>query len=90
MRTYRDKEHNLLMDIRNGKFQNNDHTFKQEFFELVDDLEKKFLYASENTVLPDMSAVTWFRIPARFSEKTKMVYKDSPPALPIREGVECI
>ena len=53
MRTYRDKEHNLLMDIRNGKFQNNDHTFKQEFFELVDDLEKKFLYASENTVLPD-------------------------------------
>jgi len=41
------------MDIRNGKFQNNDHTFKQEFFELVDDLGKKFLYASENTVLPD-------------------------------------
>ena len=33
--------------------QNNDHTFKQEFFELVDNLEKKFLYASENTVLPD-------------------------------------
>ena len=53
MRTYRDKEHNLLMDIRNGKFQNNDHTFKQEFFELVDALEKKFIYASENTVLPD-------------------------------------
>lgn len=53
MRTYRDKEHDLLMDIRNGKFQNEDYTFKPEFFELVDDLEKKFLYASEHTGLPD-------------------------------------
>ena len=53
MHTYREREHELLMDIRNGKFQNRDHTFKPEFFELVSEWEKKFQYASMNTDLPD-------------------------------------
>ena len=53
MHAYRDVEHDLLMDIRNGKFQNSDHTFKPEFFDLVSEWEKNFQYAAMNTDLPD-------------------------------------
>lgn len=53
LHTYREKEHDLLMDIRNGKFQNSDHTFKSEFFDLVNEWEKQFQYAAENTSLPE-------------------------------------
>ena len=53
MVTYREKEHNLLMDIRNGKYQKDDHTYYKEFFELVTQLEKDFEYAADNTVLPE-------------------------------------
>ena len=53
MVTYREKEHNLLMDIRNGKYQKDDHTYYNEFFELVTQLEKDFEYAADNTVLPE-------------------------------------
>ena len=53
MRTYREKEHDLLMDIRNGKFQKSDHTFHSSFFELVDSLEARFKHAAEHTVLPE-------------------------------------
>lgn len=52
MHTYREKEHGLLMDIRNGKFQKGDHTFESSFFDLIDDLERKFKYAAEHSVLP--------------------------------------
>lgn len=51
--TYRENEHDLLMSIRNGKFQNKDHTFCSEFFDLVDMYEKQFKYAADNSVLPD-------------------------------------
>lgn len=53
IRTYRDKEHDLLMDIRNGKYQKEDHTFRPEFFEMLDEFDKKFRYAADNTILPD-------------------------------------
>lgn len=53
MHTYREKEHDLLMDIRAGKYQRDDHTYRDEFFELVNELEKNFQYAAEHTVLPD-------------------------------------
>ena len=52
MHTYREKEHDLLMDIRNGKFQKDDHSFESSFFDLIDDLERKFKYAAEHSVLP--------------------------------------
>lgn len=51
--TYREKEHDLLMDIRNGKFQNPDHTFNNAFFELVDQLESQFQYAAKHSILPE-------------------------------------
>ncbi len=51
--TYREKEHKLLIEIRNGKFQKSDHSYTTDFFDLVEKLNKRFLYASKNTVLPD-------------------------------------
>ncbi len=51
--TYREKEHDLLMDIRNGEFQNEDGTYRSEFFDMVNDFEKRFNYAKENTSLPN-------------------------------------
>lgn len=50
--TYREADHDLLMSIRNGAYQNEDHTYKPEFFEMIDDLKKRLDYAKENTSLP--------------------------------------
>ena len=50
--TYRDKEHDLLMDIRNGKFVQEDGTYRQEFFEMVDEYEKRLKYDAESSPLP--------------------------------------
>lgn len=46
VQTFREKEHNLLMDIRNGVYS------YEQIFEMVDELEKKFEYAAENSPLP--------------------------------------
>jgi hypothetical protein len=51
--TYREKDHDLLMSIRSGIYQKEDGTYRQEFFEMVDDFEKRLAYAKENTSLPD-------------------------------------
>lgn len=51
--TYREKEHDLLLKIRNGYYQLEDGTYSPDFFELIDELESKFKYAAENTSLPD-------------------------------------
>lgn len=50
--TYREKEHDLLMDIRNGKYLDANKQPIPEFFEMVDDYEKRLDYAKENTSLP--------------------------------------
>lgn len=51
--TYREKEHDLLMDIRFGKYQNVDGTFREEFYEMISDFENRLHYAAENTDLPE-------------------------------------
>lgn len=51
--TYREKEHDFLMDIRNGKYLDDNRQPIPEFFELVDEYEKKLKYAKENTELPN-------------------------------------
>ena len=51
--TYRNKEYDWLMDIRNGKYLDENRQPIPEFFEIVDDLEKRLVYAKENTFLPD-------------------------------------
>ncbi len=51
--TYREKEHDLLMDIRNGKYLDDNRQPIEEFYEMVDDYEKRLEYAKQNTSLPD-------------------------------------
>lgn len=61
--TYRVKEHDLLLSIRNGEYQKEDGTFREEFYELLEDYERKLDYAAANTELqdePDMKQVMDF------------------------------
>lgn len=51
--TYREKDHNLLMSIRSGAYQLEDGSYRSEFFEMVNEFEKRLDYAKENTSLPD-------------------------------------
>ena len=50
--TYREKEHDLLMSIRNGDFLK-DNVPTKEFRDMVDDLQLKFEKAKEKSYLPD-------------------------------------
>lgn len=50
--TYRAKEHDLLMDIRNGKYLDDEDHPLPEFYDIVDDLESKLEYWKEHTELP--------------------------------------
>ena len=52
--TYREKEHDLLMDIRNGKYLDENRQPVPEFFEMIDELENRMEYAKKNTGLPDV------------------------------------
>lgn len=51
--TYRGDDLPLLMSIRNGEFQNEDGTFRDEFYQMVDEYEKRMDYAKNNTSLPE-------------------------------------
>lgn len=51
--TYREADHDLLMSIRHGEYQREDGTYRQEFFDMVSEFEKKLAYAKENTSLPE-------------------------------------
>lgn len=51
--TKRVDEHNLLMDVRNGKFSDLNGTPNKDFFDMVEEYERKFEEALKNTTLPD-------------------------------------
>ena len=51
--TYREKEHDLLMNIRNGKYINENEQPLPEFYDIVSEYEEKLEYAKEHTNLPD-------------------------------------
>lgn len=51
--TYREAEHDLLMEIRDGKYLDENRQPIPEFFEMVDEYERRLEYASENTSLPE-------------------------------------
>lgn len=50
--TYRKNEHDELMEIRNGKYLNEHDQPIPEFYEMVDQLEKRLEYDKKNTSLP--------------------------------------
>lgn len=61
--TYRRDEQKLLLEIRNGQYQREDGTFRDEFYELITEYEKKLDYAAKHTNLPeepDMNRVQEF------------------------------
>lgn len=51
--TYRAKEHDLLMSIRNGEYLDKNRQPISEFYDLLNEYEKKSEYAKENTSLPE-------------------------------------
>lgn len=52
--TYRAAEHDLLMYIRNGGYLDKNRQPTAEFYDLLNEYEKRFDYAKENTSLPDV------------------------------------
>ena len=42
----------MLLEIRNGKFLDSESQPVPEFYELVNEYEKRFKYAADNTSLP--------------------------------------
>ncbi len=52
--TYREAEHALLMRIRNGEFLDENRQPTSEFYDLLNEYEKRFDYAKKNTTLPDV------------------------------------
>ena len=50
--TYRQKDHDFLMDIRNGKYLDDDKQPTKEFYDIVDELNNKLGYWKEHSELP--------------------------------------
>ena len=50
--TYREKEHELLMDIRFGKYQTDEGTFSDSFYDMMREYERRLHYVAEHTDLP--------------------------------------
>lgn len=50
--TYRADDREFLLAIRHGKYMNPDGTYRSEFFDIVNELEKRMQYAKANTSLP--------------------------------------
>lgn len=51
--TYREKEHDLLMSIRNGNYLDENRQPIKEFYDMVNELESKLDYLKVHTDLPD-------------------------------------
>lgn len=51
--TYRENDRDFLLQIRNGLFMNADGTYKKEFFDMVDDFDKRMNKSLKQSTLPD-------------------------------------
>ena len=52
--TYREKEHDLLMDIRNGNYLDENRQPSDAFYDLLNEYEKRLEYAKTQTSLPEL------------------------------------
>ena len=52
--TYREKEHDFLISIRNGYYLDENNQPTKEFYKIVDELEDKLNILSKRTDLPDV------------------------------------
>ena len=57
--TYRAEEHDLLMQIRNGEFLDENRQPTADFYEILNEYEKRFDYAKEHTSLPEIPDYKW-------------------------------
>lgn len=58
--TYREKEHDFLMSVQNGKYLDENKQPTSEFYKIVDSLDQRLEYLKEHTNLPeraDMAAI---------------------------------
>lgn len=53
VQTYRKNEQELLQSIRRGDYQKADGGFREEFYDIINEYEKKLNDAASNTILPD-------------------------------------
>lgn len=53
IQTYRGDNLDLLLKIRNGGYQKEDHTFSREFYDLLAHYESELERATKDTSLPD-------------------------------------
>ena len=63
--TYREKEHEFLMQTKQGLFVNEDGTLKKEFYDKLNEVEKEVEYATKHIILPkepDMKEIEEFVI----------------------------
>ena len=51
--TYRKKDHDFLMDIRDGKYLDENKQPTKEFYDIVDEMENKLDYLKDHSPLPD-------------------------------------
>ena len=51
--TYRENEHDLLMDLRNGKYLDSENQPMPEVYEMINELEKRLEYDKPHTNLPE-------------------------------------
>ena len=51
--TYREKDRDLLMNIRNGKYMDENGNMVKEFYDMVDSLEKRMNEAYTTSKLPE-------------------------------------
>ena len=67
-------DHGLPMDIRSGRYQEEGHTFNSDFYDLLNDLEKRLECAKQNTSLPEVPDMA--RIEAFQMELKEKVVRD--------------
>ena len=51
--TFRENDIDFLMSIKNGHYMKPDGTYKPEFFEMIDKLDKKLFKLYQETKLPE-------------------------------------
>lgn len=56
--TYREEDKEMLLDIRNGKYMNDDGTYKSEYFDIINEYDNKLNRLKETTFLPDKPDMT--------------------------------
>ena len=78
IKTYRADDMELLMSLRNGSYMLEDGSYRPEFFEYIDTLEKRLAYAVKNTALPQKPDYKRIGIASEKYSTNPAAYKPHP------------